>query len=316
MDLTAGVDNTHVDRGWIKHVLGCRRFAPYPWRSDSITRMNNVKTAGLLAFMTMLLVLIADQVGLGLGFALGFAAIFNLGAYFFSDKLAIRASRAKPVTEEQLPQVYNIMRRLTQQANMPMPRIYLIESPQPNAFATGRNPKHAAVAVTSGIMGLLNEPELEGVLAHELAHVRNRDILISSVAAMLAAALTILGRMALFGGRDRDNPLGAIGAIVSLIVAPLAAMLIRFAISRTREFQADRSGAELTGQPMQLASALEKISLGASRIPMRVNDAVAPLYIENPLKAVGGRAAFAKLFSTHPPTEDRIQQLENIAYNR
>ena len=155
------------------------------------------------------------------------------------------------------------------------------------------------------------------MLAHELAHVRNRDILISSVAAMLAAALTILGRMALFGGRNRnDNPLGAIGVVLSLIVAPIAAMLIRFAISRTREFQADRSGAELTGQPMQLASALEKISLGASRIPMRVNDAVAPLYIENPLKAVRGRAAFAKLFSTHPPTEDRIEQLQNIAYNR
>lgn len=279
--------------------------------------MNNIKTAGLLAFMTVLLVLISDQAGLSLGVALGFAAVFNLGAYFFSDKLAIRASRARPVTEQELPQVYNIMRRLTQQADMPMPRIHLIDSPQPNAFATGRNPKHAAVAVTTGIMTVLNEPELEGVLAHELAHVRNRDILISSIAAMLAAALTILGRMALFGGgRGRDNPLGAIGGLISLIVAPIAAMLIRFAISRTREFQADRSGAELTGQPMQLASALEKISLGAANIPMRVNSAVAPLYIENPLKALGGRAAFARLFSTHPPTEDRIQQLEDIAYQR
>jgi len=280
--------------------------------------MNNIKTAALLAFMTMLLVIGAQQLGtFSLGGILVIAAIFNLGMYFFSDKLAIAASRAKPVTEAELPQVYNIMRRLTQQANMPMPRIYLIDSPQPNAFATGRNPKHAAVAVTSGIMSILNEPELEGVLAHELAHVRNRDILISSVAAMIAAALTIMSRIFLFGGggNNRENPLGAIGALVSLIVAPIAAMLIRFAISRTREFQADRSGAELTGQPLNLASALQKISSGTSRVPMNVNSAVAPLYIDNPLKAFGGRrGGLGKLFSTHPPTEDRVRELEEMAY--
>ncbi len=278
--------------------------------------MNNIKTAALLAFMTMLLVLAAQSLGnFSLGGILFFAAIFNLGMYFFSDKLAIAASRAKPVTEAELPQVYNTMRRLTQQAGMPMPRIYLIDSPQPNAFATGRNPKNAAVAVTSGIMSMLTEPELEGVLAHELAHVRNRDILISSIAAMLAAALTIMSRIFLFGGgRDRENPLGALGAIISLIVAPIAAMLIRFAISRTREFQADRSGAQLTGQPLNLASALEKISVGTSRVPMRVNSAVAPLYIDNPLKALGGRATFGRLFSTHPPTEERVRELEEMAY--
>ncbi len=280
--------------------------------------MNNLKTAALLAFMTMLLVVAGQALGMSLAGVLIFAAIFNLGMYFFSDKLAIAASRAKPVTEAELPVVYNIMRRLTQQANMPMPRIYLIESPQPNAFATGRNPKHAAVAVTSGIMSILTEPELEGVLAHELSHVANRDILISSIAAMLAAALTILSRMFMFGGGRRDNnPAGAIGGLIAIFVAPLAAMLIRFAISRTREFQADRSGALLTGQPMNLASALRKISAGASQVPMNVNSAIAPLYIENPLKAFGGaRGAMSKLFSTHPPTEDRVRELEAIAYQR
>ena len=285
---------------------------------DTIDGMNNLKTAALLAFMTTLLVVAGQALGMSLTGVLFFAAIFNLGMYFFSDKLAIAASRAKPVTEAELPVVYNIMRRLTQQANMPMPRIYIIESAQPNAFATGRNPKHAAVAVTSGIMSILTEPELEGVLAHELSHVANRDILISSIAAMLAAALTILSRMFMFGGGRRDNnPAGAIGGLIAIFVAPLAAMLIRFAISRTREFQADRSGALLTGQPMNLASALQKISAGASQVPMNVNSAIAPLYIENPLKAFGGaRGAMSKLFSTHPPTEDRVRELEAIAYQR
>ena len=282
--------------------------------------MNNVKTVGLLAFMSVLLVLVADWLGMSIGFALGIAAVFNLGAYFFSDKIAIAASRAKPVTEQELPQVYSIMRRLTQQAGMPMPRLYVIDSPQPNAFATGRGPKHAAVAVTTGIMQILNEQELEGVLAHELSHVQNRDILISSVAAMLAAALTILARSAFwFGGsRDRENPLGAIGAILALIIGPLAAMLIRFAISRTREYQADRSGAMITGQPLHLASALQKISEGTARIPMNVNSAVAPLYIDNPLKAFGNkrgsRSQMAQLFSTHPPAEDRIERLTKMTY--
>lgn len=283
--------------------------------------MNNVKTAGLLAFMTILLVIVVQAYGGSAMTALIFAAIFNLGAYFFSDKLAIAASRAKPVEEHELPQVYGIVRRLALQAEMPMPRIYLMDSPQPNAFATGRNPKHAAVAVTTGILQVMTNEELEAVLAHELAHVRNRDILISSIAAMIAAALSMLARFAFFfggGGRDRDNPMGAIGALVVLIVGPIAAMFIRFAISRAREYQADASGAALTGQPLHLASALHKIGQATERIPMQVNPAVSQLFIANPLKAFGskrqGGGQLARLFSTHPPIEDRIKRLEEMAY--
>jgi heat shock protein HtpX len=278
--------------------------------------MNNLKTVALLAFMSTLLWLVAVALFPDGGFMIGllFAVGFNLLAYFFSDKLALASSRARPVTEEELPQVYAIVRRLALQKNMPEPRIYLIESPQPNAFATGRSPKHAAVAVTSGILQILSVDELEGVLAHELAHVSNRDILISSIAAMIAAALTMLARMAFWfgGGDNRDNPLGAIGAIISLIVAPIAAMLIRLAISRTREFQADETGAETTGRPMMLASALEKISVGASKVPMNVNPATAQLFIENPMKALRGRGMM-NLLSTHPPTEERIARLAQMA---
>jgi heat shock protein HtpX len=279
--------------------------------------MNNLKTVALLAFMSTLLWLVAVTLMPDGGFLLGFVFVigFNLLAYFFSDKLALATSRAKPVTEAELPQVYSIVRRLALQKNMPEPRIYLIESPQPNAFATGRSPKHAAVAVTSGILQILNDDELEGVLAHELAHVSNRDILISSIAAMIASALTMLARMAFWfggGGDNRDNPLGAIGAIISLVVAPIAAMLIRLAISRTREFQADETGAETTGRPMMLASALEKISAAASRIPMNVNPATAQLFIENPMKAFRGRGMM-NLLSTHPPTEERIARLAQMA---
>jgi heat shock protein HtpX len=278
--------------------------------------MNNLKTVGLLAFMTTLLWLVAYALFPDGGFVIGLliAVGFNLLAYFFSDKLALAASRARPVTEEELPQVYAIVRRLALQKNMPEPRIYVIDSPQPNAFATGRSPKKAAVAVTTGILELLTVDELEGVLAHELAHVSNRDILISSIAAMIAAALTMLARMAFWfgGGGNRESPLGAIGAIISLIVAPIAAMLIRMAISRTREFQADATGAETTGRPMMLASALEKISAGTARIPMNVNPATAQLFIDNPMKAVrvGG---MMKLLSTHPPTEERIERLTMMA---
>ena len=282
--------------------------------------MNNVKTAGLLAFMTILLVLVAQSMGVGVGGALAFAAIFNLGAYFFSDKLALRSSGARPVEEHELPSVYSIVRRLAQMTSMPMPRIYLMDSPQPNAFATGRSPKHAAVAVTTGILDVLTVEELEAVLAHELAHVRNRDILISSIAAMLAAALTIIARMAFWfggGGNNRENPLGAIGAILALIVGPIAAMFIRFAISRAREYEADATGAAITGQPLHLASALAKIGQATSRVPMRVNEATSQLFIENPLKAFGNRrggSQFSRLFSTHPPIEDRIRRLQEMAY--
>jgi heat shock protein HtpX len=276
--------------------------------------MNNVKTAGLLAFMAVLLFSVVYALGGGFGLALIIAFGFNIAAYFFSDKMALAASRAKPVTEAEIPQVYAIVRRLTAQIGMPMPRIYVINSAQPNAFATGRNPKKAAVAVTSGILQILDYDELEGVLGHELAHVKNRDILISSIAAMIGSAIAILSRLAFWFGRgdNRNNPLGIVGVLASLIIGPIAAMLIRFAISRTREFQADKSGAEITGQPLKLASALEKISAGASRIPMNVNPAAAQLFIENPLKAVRGGGVM-KLFSTHPPTEERIKRLTDMA---
>ncbi|HEX6946715.1 MAG TPA: zinc metalloprotease HtpX [Acidimicrobiia bacterium] len=278
--------------------------------------MNNAKTVGLLAVMTALLFWVGWAVtgGQSIATAIGFAAVFNLAAYFFSDKIALAATRARPVTEQELPQVYAIVRRLTTGTGMPMPRLYVIDSPQPNAFATGRSPSKAAVAVTTGILQMLDHDELEGVLAHELAHVRNRDILISSIAAMIGAAISILMRFAFWFGRgdDRNNPLGAIGFIISLIVAPLAAMLIRFAISRTREFQADHSGAEITGRPLKLASALEKISAGTARIPMNVDPAHSQMFIDNPLKALRG-GGMLKLFSTHPPTEERIQRLLDMA---
>lgn len=280
--------------------------------------MNNAKTVGLLAVLTALLFWVTFALFGGAqngpGLAIGIAVLFNFAAYFFSDKIALAATRARPVTEEELPQFYAIMRRLTAGTNMPMPALYVIDSPQPNAFATGRSPNKAAVAVTTGILQVLDHDELEGVLAHELAHVRNRDILISSIAAMIGAAISILMRFAFWFGRgdDRNNPLGAIGLLISLIVAPLAAMLIRFAISRTREFQADHTGAEITGRPLKLASALEKISAGTARIPMNVDPAHSQMFIDNPLKAVRG-GGFLKLFSTHPPTDERIQRLLDMA---
>jgi heat shock protein HtpX len=277
--------------------------------------MNNLKTVALLGFMSALVALIAMQFSSGFLIPMLLVVGLNVVAYFFSDKMAIAATRAKPVEEHELPQVYSVVRNLTARTGMPMPRIYLIESLQPNAFATGRNPKHAAVAVTTGILQMLNTGELEGVLAHELAHVSNRDILISSIAAMMAGALTIFARMAFwFGGgsRSRENPLGAIIGLASLILAPIAAMLIRTAISRTREFQADHTGAEITGSPLQLASALEKISAGTERIPMAINPATSQLFIENPLKAVRGQGLMS-LLSTHPPVEDRIRRLTEMA---
>ena len=277
--------------------------------------MNTLKTVGLLAVMTALLFWLGYAMSGGFIWAIGIAVGFSLAAYFFSDKLALATTGARPVTEAELPRVYATVRRLTTQMDMPMPTIHVIDSPQPNAFATGRSPKKAAVAVTTGILEILDYEELEGVLGHELAHVRNRDILIGSIAAMLGAAIAILARMAFWfgGGDNRNNPLGIIGVVVSLIVAPLLAMLIRFAISRTREFQADHTGAEITGQPLKLASALQKIAIGTERIPMRVNEATSQLFIENPLKAARGRGGMTKWFSTHPPVEERIERLTNMA---
>ncbi|MCA1736931.1 MAG: zinc metalloprotease HtpX [Actinobacteria bacterium] len=281
---------------------------------------NNLKTVGLLSLMTVLVFWLGyyfgGEGGLWIGVILAFG--LNFAAYFFSDKMALAASRAKPVSEAELPEVYSIVRNLTTATGLPMPRLFIIESQQPNAFATGRNPSHAAVAVTTGILQLMNREELEGVLAHELSHVQNRDILISSVAAMLAAALSIFGRMALFmgGGRDdRNNPLAGIATLLSLVLAPIAAMIIRMAISRSREFQADRSGAEITGQPLQLASALAKLEAGTSRVAMNVNPAVSQLFIADPLHAFKGRrgGGLMSLFSTHPAVPDRIARLQAMA---
>lgn len=275
---------------------------------------NNLKTVALLGFMSALvwwigITLFPDGgIYIGLLFAVGINAI----AYFFSDKMAIAAARAKPVADNELPEIQAMLNRLAQYMDMPKPRLYYIDSPQPNAFATGRNPKNAVVAVTAGILQLLTRDELEGVIAHELAHVKNRDILISSIAAMLAAALTIFGRMALFtgGGRGRgNNPLSGILALASMIVAPIAAMIIRMAISRSREFEADQTGASVTGRPLNLASALAKISQGTAQIPMRVNPAVSQLFIDDPLKAFGARQTLSRMFSTHPPVEERIARL-------
>jgi heat shock protein HtpX len=284
---------------------------------------NNLKTVGLLAALGAVIVLVGQTLG-GTGgaiIALGIAAVLNFGMYFFSDKLALKASRARPIEEGEMPQVTSIVSKLAQMENMPMPKLYYIDSPQPNAFATGRSPKHAAVAVTGGILQLMTNEELEGVLAHELAHVRNRDILIGTIAATMAAALSIFARMAMWGAlggrRNNNNPLGGIIALVSIILAPLAAMVIKLAITRAREYQADRTGADITGQPLALASALRKLEAGTTQIPMNVNPAVAPLYIADPLKAFGskrdGGGSLRKLFATHPPIADRVARLEEMA---
>ena len=284
---------------------------------------NNLKTVGLLAALGAVIVLVGQTLGgtNGAIIALGIAAVLNFGMYFFSDKLALKASRARPIEEGEMPQVTSIVSKLAQMENMPMPKLFYIDSPQPNAFATGRSPKHAAVAVTGGILQLMTNEELEGVLAHELAHVRNRDILIGTIAATMAAALSIFARMAMWGAlggrRNNNSPLGGIVALISIILAPLAAMVIKLAITRAREYQADRTGADITGQPLALASALRKLEAGTSQIPMNVNPAVAPLYIADPLKAFGGKkdggGALRKLFATHPPISDRVARLEEMA---
>lgn len=281
--------------------------------------MNNVKTAALLAFLGALFVGLGYLLGGASGglLALGFAVVFNFGMYFFSDRIALASSRARPVEPHEMPDLYQTVSSLAQRENMPMPSLHVIDSPQPNAFATGRSPKHAAVAVTTGIMEVLDHRELEGVLAHELAHVKNRDILISTIAATIAAALSFLARFAFWGGMGRrrggDNGVQAIIGLVAMILAPIAAALIQMAISRSREFEADHDGAETTGSPLALASALRKISEGTARHPMDVNPAVSQLFIGDPLKALrgrGGAGQMAKMFSTHPPTEERIARLE------
>src|SRR5262252_656990 len=277
---------------------------------------NTFKTAFLLTALTLLLMFIGRAFGgqNGMFLALVFAVVMNFVSYFYSDKIALAMYRAQPVSREELPRAYATVERLTQKIGIPMPKMYVIPTDSPNAFATGRNPQHASVAVTRGILDLLNDEELEGVLAHELGHVNNRDILISSVAATVAGAITMLasmGKWAMifggFGGRDRDDRGGGgIAALFMLILAPIAATLIQLAVSRSREYQADASGAHYTGNPYALASALQKIDAYARRLPLQASPSTAHLFIIQPF--LGG-ISFGNLFSTHPPIEKRIERL-------
>ena len=275
---------------------------------------NTFKTALLLTALTLLLMMIGRAFGgqNGMMIALAIAVVTNFIAYFFSDKIALATYRAQAVSREELPRVYAVVERLTQKIGIPLPKIYVIPSDSPNAFATGRNPRHASVAVTRGILNLLNDEELEGVLAHELGHVNNRDILISSIAATIAGAVTMLasmGRWAMifggFGGRDERDRGGGLAALFMLIVAPIAATLIQLAVSRSREYQADASGAHYTGNPYALASALQKLDTYSRRLPMPASPSTAHLFIVQPFLGMN----FANLFSTHPPIAKRIERL-------
>ena len=270
----------------------------------------------LMAAMTILLVLVGQAVGgtRGMfGFFI-FAVLMNFFTYWFSDKIVLKMYHAQPVTEAEAPEFYSIVRGLVQKAGMPMPKVYIIPDSSPNAFATGRNPEHAAVAATEGILRLLSRDELAGVMAHELSHVRHRDILVSTIASVLAAAITMLSRFAFFFGGSRDDRDGSpFAAIFMMILAPIAAMLIQLAISRSREYMADESGARLAGNPLSLANALRKLERGTEAIPMQAaNPATANMFIVNPFSARG----ITRLFSTHPPIEERIARLEQMARGR
>lgn len=276
--------------------------------------MSWFKTFLLMGALTALVVLIGDWVGgsQGMVLAFGFAILMNFGAYWFSDKIVLSMYGAQEVTEAQAPELFGIVRRLAISAGIPMPKVYIIPTAQPNAFATGRNPDHAAVAITEGIMRLLDEQELEGVLAHELAHIKNRDILIATIAATIAGAIMMLSRFAFFfGGRD-DEDRNPLVMLIAIIVAPIAAMLIQLAISRQREYGADESGAQICGKPLALASALAKLERGKEHIPMDANPATAHMFIVNPFSAQG----IVTLFSTHPPIPNRIARLERMQLGR
>lgn len=277
--------------------------------------MNYIKTAMLMVILTLLLVFAGGALGgkSGMTFALIMAFLMNFITYFFSDKIVLKMYKAREVAEAEAPVLHRIVRRLSQKAGMPMPKVYIIPDMSPNAFATGRNPNHAAVAATEGIMQLLTEEELAGVMAHELAHVRHRDILIGTIAATVAGAISYLAQMAqwamIFGGRHDDDEGGnPIASLVMMIVLPIAAMLIQMAISRSREYAADEGGARLHGNPHALANALRKLHKGAQVIPMHATPATSHMMIVNPFS--GG--ALMKLFSTHPPVEERIARLESL----
>ncbi|WP_042317421.1 zinc metalloprotease HtpX [Desulfofarcimen acetoxidans] len=281
--------------------------------------MNTIKAFSLMGLLTIILVLMGRAFGGSSGALLFFiiAMGMNFISYFFSDKIAIMMTRSQPVSRAEAPELYDIVKRLSERANLPMPKLYITPSHQPNAFATGRNPSHAAVAVTQGIMQMLNRNELEGVLAHELAHIKNRDILISTIAAALAGAITMIGNMlqwtAMFGGLRGDDEegggiFGLIGTLFMAILAPIAAALIQMAISRSREFEADATGARIAGHPDGLANALLRMEQAARQIPMQLNPAASHMFIVNPLSVQN----IARLFSTHPPIEERVRRLQNM----
>lgn len=280
--------------------------------------MNTVKTFVLLLTLTLFFVWLGGALGgkTGMTIAIIFAGMMNFFAYWFSDRVVLAMYKAKEVTEADAPELYSIVRRLAQKANMPMPRVYIIHAEQPNAFATGRNPKHAAVAVTTGIMNILSPEELSGVIGHELAHIKHRDILISTVAATIAGAISYLAQMAqwafIFGGFRGDDDEGGnpIVALLLMIIAPIVALIVQMAISRSREFAADAGGARIAGNPRYLASALRKLEWASQKVPMNnANPATSHLFIVNPLSG----KSLVKLFSTHPPIEERVARLEAMS---
>jgi heat shock protein HtpX len=285
--------------------------------------MNTTKTIVLMVGLTVLLVFLGGAFGgrQGMIFAFIFALVTNMFSYWFSDKIVLRMYGAQEATEAEAPMLWGVTHDLALKMNMPMPKVYVIPSDSPNAFATGRNPKHAAVAATRGILRMLTREELEGVMAHELGHVRNRDILIGTIAAAIAGAISLLANMAQwamifggFGGRrnDDEGSGGVIGGILMIILAPIAALLIQMAISRSREYQADATGASICGNPLWLATALRKLEVGSQRVPLDANPATAHMFIVNPLRGGG----LKNLFSTHPPLEDRIARLESMVYGQ
>ena len=275
--------------------------------------MNNIKTMALLVGLTLVLVWAGAALGgkQGMTIALIFALGMNAVSYWFSDKIVLKMYRARQVAESDAPELYQMVRHLSQKAEIPMPKVYIIQQDQPNAFATGRNPQHAAVAVTTGIMRILTKEELQGVIGHELAHVKHRDILISTIAAAIAGAVSYLAYMAqwamIFGGRDDDNGGNPIAAIAMMIIGPIAALIIQMAISRSREYAADEGGAKIAGNPRHLSGALKKLHTASQKIRMDANPATSHMFIVNPLSGGG----LIKLFSTHPPIEERIARLES-----